>query len=132
MHSFLNKPCYLIPLTNDELSRTCTNNKVVLFVNNGTTKISIAIPILEKYGLSNMENAIQAEEKWYFYPSDEKEVEKVNDGRPIFKLNYHSINDIKIKPINTSDFITSIRDFSKSNISGDKRKVKQMTLPINY
>lgn len=130
MQSFLNKPCYLIPLTNDELSKTCTNNKVVLFVNNGSTKINIAIPILEKYGLSNMENAIQAEEKWYFYPSDKEEVEKVNDGRPIFRLNYQGINDVTVKPINSSDFITSIRDFSKSSISDSKNKVKQMTLPI--
>lgn len=127
IQDFLNKPCYLIPLTSDEFRKTSTSNKIVLFVNNVTKELNIAVPILEKYGISNMENAINAEEKWYFYPGDKNDASEVTDGRPIFKLDCKDKSDVQITTIDDNDFLPSIRAFSNGTKTiKSKTKVKQI------
>lgn len=127
IRTFLNKPCYLIPLTKEEVKVTATNNKVVLYVDKETKKLDIAIPILEKYGFSNMENAIEAEEKWYFYPSNQDDAIKAVDDRPIFKLSCEKNNDIKVTSNSSDDFFTTIKNFNNNTTTGIKSKVKEYT-----
>ncbi len=124
IRNFFNKSCYLIPLTSEEIKAACTNNKIVLYIDSATKKLNIAIPILEKYGFSNMEDALKAEEKWYFYPSNQEEAIEVNDGRPIFKLNYEKDHNIKVTSDSSDDFFTTIRKFNSKN-QKNKSKVKQ-------
>lgn len=130
IRSFFTKPCYLIPLTNEEIRETSTNKKIVLYVDEKTQKLDIAIPILEKYGFGKMEKAIKAAERWYFYPSSQEEAIKVEDGRPIFKLNYKKGQDIDITSDSSYDFFTTIRNFNCTN-TNSKNKIKQHNLVIH-
>lgn len=71
-----------------------------------------------------MEDALKAEEKWYFYPSNQEEAIEINDGRPIFKLNYEKDHNIKVTSDSSDDFFTTIRKFNNKN-QKNKSKVKQ-------
>ena len=114
--SFFEKLCYLIPLT--EVEVRLFHNNIILYMDEESKKLGMAIPSLEKYGFGNMEGAYCANRRWFLYPSDEKSLRLVADDRPIFRLDFDENDNLEVTSVGcNTDFVTSITNF----LSGDNK-----------